>query len=129
MLEKFTKIVINPEDGMTQICRFRKGALVDEEAHKTTRLAPKLSSIFERPCVDNFFNVLDIAKRRGSSIGLYGVNCYYVLLNGSDNLLEPDANGAAVILDIKYQPPGAMHDVLSVDHGPCARNGGQTTGL
>ena len=30
-------------------------------------------------------------------------------------MLQEDADGAAVILDVKYQPPGAVHDVLSVE--------------
>ena len=61
----------------------------------------------------DFFQVLDIAERLGSGIGSYGVDRYYVLLKGTDKLLEEDEDGAAVILDVKYQPPGAVHDVLS----------------
>lgn len=63
----------------------------------------------------DFFHVLDVAERIGSGIGSYGVDRYYVLLQGTDNLLEEDSDGAAVILDVKYQPPGAVHDVLSVE--------------
>lgn len=66
-----------------------------------------------RPWDDEYFHVMDVAARVGSGIGSFGVDRYYVLLQGKDSLLTGDADGSAVVLDVKYQPPGAVHDVLS----------------
>ena len=61
--------------------------------------------------------MLDIAARVGSGVGSYGVDRYYVLLKGTDGTLQQDGNdgndGNAVILDIKYEPPGAVTEVLT----------------
>jgi Uncharacterized protein conserved in bacteria (DUF2252) len=63
---------------------------------------------------DKFFEVLDVAERVGSGIGSFGVDRYYVLLKGRDDLLTDDGDdGTAVILDVKYEPPGAVTRVLS----------------
>ena len=68
---------------------------------------------------DDYFTVLDVAERLGSGIGSFGVPRYYVLLKGSDNLLHYSHNipleGGAVILDIKYEPAGAVNFVLKPD--------------
>jgi uncharacterized protein (DUF2252 family) len=62
---------------------------------------------------DEYFTVLDVAARIGSGIGSYGVDRYYVLLKGTDSLLEETNDGSAVILDVKYEPQGAVDRVLS----------------
>jgi uncharacterized protein (DUF2252 family) len=62
---------------------------------------------------DDYFRVLDVAARVGSGIGSYGVDRYYVLLNGEDRLLRHDGeDGKAVILDIKFEPTPAVSQVL-----------------
>ncbi|CAB9518536.1 Uncharacterized protein conserved in bacteria (DUF2252) [Seminavis robusta] len=62
---------------------------------------------------DEYFQVLDIAARVGSGVGSYGVDRYYLLLKGTDNSLENWVDGNAVILDVKYEPPGAVTQVLT----------------
>ena len=126
LMQKFTMI----QDGRR---RFIKGPAVDIP-HNETRLAPvnKFVDTVIRAAIsptrygatrirlgwnvksdwdDDFFTVLDIAERVGSGIGSYGVDRYYVLLKGTDNLLH-DVDGAAIILDVKRQVPGAVLDVL-----------------
>ncbi len=55
---------------------------------------------------DDFYKVLDIARRVGSGVGSYGVDRFYVLLAG-------DGPGEEIILDVKYEPTGAVDRVLS----------------
>ena len=62
---------------------------------------------------DDFFEVLDVAARLGSGVGSYGVDRYYILLRGTDDSLEDGTDGNAVILDVKYEPPGAVTRILS----------------
>ena len=65
---------------------------------------------------DEYFQVLDVAARVGSGVGSYGVDRYYVLLKGEDGLLgEHGEDGTAVILDVKYEPSGAVSNVLTED--------------
>jgi hypothetical protein len=128
-MEKFTQVT---QDGSRR--QFIKGPQVSIP-HNETRLAPVPSDIANairmaisptqygatrmklgwnvRDWDDDFFTVLDIAQRVGSGIGSYGVDRYYVLLKGTDTLLHEDADGTAIILDVKEQVPGAVHDVLS----------------
>jgi uncharacterized protein (DUF2252 family) len=62
---------------------------------------------------EDYFEVLDVAARVGSGVGSYGVDRYYVLLNGEDRLLQHDGqDGNAVILDIKFEPTPAVSQVL-----------------
>jgi uncharacterized protein (DUF2252 family) len=63
---------------------------------------------------DDFFTVLDVAARIGSGIGSFGVDRYYMLLKGTDGLLGSE-EGSAVVLDVKYQPEGAVSQVLTAD--------------
>ena len=129
LIQKFTEVV----DGRRQ---FIKGPSVGVP-HNETRLAPVEAGIAQEiqnaisptnygatrmklgwnvhEWDNEFFKVRDIAGRVGSGIGSYGVDRFYVLLKGKDTLLEEDVDGAAVILDVKYQPPAAVHDVLSVE--------------
>ena len=44
---------------------------------------------------DDFFTVLDVARRVGSGIGSYGVDRFYVLLKG---------DGEPIVLDVKFEP-------------------------
>jgi uncharacterized protein (DUF2252 family) len=63
---------------------------------------------------DDYFRVIDVAARVGSGVGSYGVDRYYVLLNGKDRLLRDDGqDGNAVILDIKYAATPAVSQVLN----------------
>ena len=62
---------------------------------------------------DAYFRINDIAKRLGSGDGSYGTTRYYVLIAGTDSLLD-EARGMhdAVILDIKYAAAPAVRDAL-----------------
>ena len=62
---------------------------------------------------DDFFRVLDVAQRVGSGVGSFGVDRYYVLLNGSDD--DDDEDDRSVILDVKQVPAGATEGVLDAD--------------
>ena len=65
------------------------------------------------PWDDTFFTVLDVAARIGSGIGSFGVDRYYVMIQGRDGLLLDDGeDGSAVILDVKFQPKSAVANVL-----------------
>jgi len=52
---------------------------------------------------DEFFKVLDVARRVGSGVGSYGVDRFYVLLQGN---IDP------IILDVKYEPESAVSSIL-----------------
>mmetsp|Transcript_21246 Transcript_21246/g.46108 ORF Transcript_21246/g.46108 Transcript_21246/m.46108 type:complete len:728 (+) Transcript_21246:314-2497(+) len=65
---------------------------------------------------DDFFTVLDIARRVGTGVGSYGVDRFYVLLKGEDMSLEDDQDGASVILDVKYEPVSAVSSILEEGH-------------
>jgi uncharacterized protein (DUF2252 family) len=56
---------------------------------------------------DEYFAVLDVAARLGSGVGSYGVDRYYVLLNGTSS--------EHIILDVKFEPEGAVSRVLDDD--------------
>ncbi|KAL7522792.1 hypothetical protein ACHAWX_007496 [Stephanocyclus meneghinianus] len=60
---------------------------------------------------DDFFTVLDIARRVGSGVGSFGVDRFYVLLKGTDTSLDEDGD-SSVILDIKYEPISAVSRIL-----------------
>jgi len=66
---------------------------------------------------EDFFTVLDVARRVGSGIGSYGVDRFYVLLKGEDILIEEDQNvlSASVILDVKFEPISAVSRILDKD--------------
>ena len=61
--------------------------------------------------------VRDVAKRVASGDGSYGVSRYYVLLAGSDTLVNQIAIDG-VILDVKFVPPPAVRAVLSDEDWP-----------
>eukprot|EP00633_Aureoumbra_lagunensis_P008119 CAMPEP_0197321174 /NCGR_PEP_ID=MMETSP0891-20130614/63663_1 /TAXON_ID=44058 ORGANISM="Aureoumbra lagunensis, Strain CCMP1510" /NCGR_SAMPLE_ID=MMETSP0891 /ASSEMBLY_ACC=CAM_ASM_000534 /LENGTH=294 /DNA_ID=CAMNT_0042812909 /DNA_START=705 /DNA_END=1589 /DNA_ORIENTATION=+ len=63
---------------------------------------------------DSFFQVSDVARRVNSGDGSFGVSRYYVLLAGSDNLVNQVATNG-IILDVKYEPPPAIRDALYED--------------
>lgn len=58
---------------------------------------------------DDYYRVVDVGRRVGSGVGSYGVDRFYVLLNGNNERDE----GSAIILDVKYEPYGAVSKVLS----------------
>ena len=60
---------------------------------------------------DDFFTIIDIARRVGSGMGSYGVDRFYVLLKGKDELLE-EGEDSHVILDVKYEPKSAVSRTL-----------------
>ena len=62
---------------------------------------------------DDYFTVLDVARRVGSGDGSYGVDRYYVLLKGKDSSFAGDGDGSAVILDVKFEPEGAVAGILT----------------
>jgi len=65
---------------------------------------------------DDFFTILDVARRVGSGIGSFGVDRFYVLLKGQDALLEETTDDSLVdshvILDVKYEPMSAVRRTL-----------------
>ncbi|KAL7440496.1 hypothetical protein ACHAXM_007230 [Skeletonema potamos] len=63
---------------------------------------------------DDFFKIVDIARRLGSGVGSYGVDRFYVLLKGKDELLD-EGDDSHVILDVKYEPISAVSRVLDDD--------------
>lgn len=58
---------------------------------------------------DEYYRVIDVARRVGSGVGSFGVDRFYVLLNGNDG----KEGGSAIILDVKYEPWGAVSKILS----------------
>jgi len=62
---------------------------------------------------DDFFSVLDVARRLGSGIGSYGVDRFYVMLKGEDTLLDEEEEVTSVILDVKFEPVSAVTTVLN----------------
>ena len=66
---------------------------------------------------DEYFEVIDVAWRVNSGDGSYGVSRFYVLLAGSDTLVNQIAIDG-VILDVKYTPQPAIRAVLSEEDFP-----------
>ena len=66
---------------------------------------------------EDFFTVLDVARRVNSGIGSYGVDRFYILLKGEDVLIEEDQDvlSASVILDVKFEPISAVSRILDKD--------------
>jgi hypothetical protein len=68
---------------------------------------------------DDVMEVLDVAQRIGSGVGSYGVDRYYVLLQGgdasNDDDDEYDDEYQQVILDIKLQPKASVEYILTTD--------------
>lgn len=66
---------------------------------------------------DDFFTIVDIARRLGSGVGSFGVDRFYVLLKGKDDLLDEDiaVDDSHVILDVKYEPISAVSRTLDED--------------
>ncbi|KAL7464519.1 hypothetical protein ACHAXS_004855 [Conticribra weissflogii] len=122
-IEKFTEV---GEDGARRFTRSDKTRLVDvppeiEEKVRAEITSKKYGASMMkmgwkvRGWDDDFFTVLDVARRVGSGIGSYGVDRFYVLLKGEDTSLKAvDGGGdhASVILDIKFEPKSAVSRVL-----------------
>jgi len=122
-IEKFTEV---GEDGVRRFTRSDKTRLVDvppeiEEKVRAEIASKKYGASMMkmgwkvRGWDDDFFTVLDVARRVGSGIGSYGVDRFYVLLKGEDaSLTAVDDGGdhASVILDIKFEPKSAVSRVL-----------------
>ena len=70
-----------------------------------------------RPWSDEYYEVRDVGRRVSSGDGSFGVTRYYVLLAGSDTLVNQIAVDG-VILDVKYVPTPAIRGVLSEDDWP-----------
>lgn len=68
---------------------------------------------------DDVMEVLDVAQRIGSGVGSYGVERYYVLLQGGGDSNnhddEYDDEYQQVILDIKLQPKASVEYILTTD--------------
>ena len=62
---------------------------------------------------NNYFTIIDVARRLGSGIGSYGVDRYYVLLKGRDT--NSGRAMGAIILDVKFEPTPAVSSVLDKD--------------
>jgi uncharacterized protein (DUF2252 family) len=63
---------------------------------------------------DDFFTILDVARRLGSGVGSFGVDRFYVLLKGQDELLD-EGEDSHVILDVKYEPISSVTRTLDED--------------
>jgi len=129
-LKKFTETVATSDNTTTRM--FTKGPLgepdpdsklmsVSPERHfeivqafSATEYGATMTKLgwAVREWSDEYFTVLDVAQRVGTGIGSYGVDRYYILLKGTDDLIEQE-DGTAVVLDVKYQPNGAFWNVLS----------------
>eukprot|EP00573_Skeletonema_grethae_P001277 CAMPEP_0201687234 /NCGR_PEP_ID=MMETSP0578-20130828/1383_1 /ASSEMBLY_ACC=CAM_ASM_000663 /TAXON_ID=267565 /ORGANISM="Skeletonema grethea, Strain CCMP 1804" /LENGTH=696 /DNA_ID=CAMNT_0048171375 /DNA_START=120 /DNA_END=2210 /DNA_ORIENTATION=- len=124
-IEKFTELA---QDGRRRFTRDSKTRLVDVPAEiygkiraaftSTTYGASMMKMGWKvRGWDDDFFEILDIARRLGSGIGSFGVDRFYVLLKGKDELLhgDMDVDNSQVILDVKYEPTSAVSRILDED--------------
>ena len=121
-IEKFTEVV----DGVRRFIRTDHTRLMDVTPEVEQKLRDEMTSkkygatLMKmgwkvRGWDDDYFTVLDVARRVGSGIGSYGVDRFYVLLKGEDTSLEAvDSGGhhASVILDVKYEPESAVSRIL-----------------
>ncbi len=110
-LEKFTDL--NGSFKFTEKTKLEPVAPEVEEQIRDAFVSTKYGATIQKtgwhvPEWNNtFFQVLDAARRVGSGVGSYGVDRFYVLLNGKDN--------RNIILDVKYEPVPAFWNVLSDD--------------
>jgi uncharacterized protein (DUF2252 family) len=61
---------------------------------------------------DEFFKIIDTARRVRTGVGSFGVDRFYVLLKGK-SFRNHTVEGHAVILDIKFEPDPAVVQVLN----------------
>ena len=121
-IEKFTE---RAQDGKRRFSRDDKTRLVDVPAEIDDKIRAAFTSTKYgasmmkmgwkvRGWDDDFFEILDIARRLGSGVGSFGVDRFYVLLKGKDELLhgEMDVDDSHVILDVKYEPTSAVSRTL-----------------
>lgn len=121
-IEKFTE---RAQDGRRRFSRDDKTRLVDVPAEIDDKIRAAFASTKYgasmmkmgwkvRGWDDDFFEILDIARRLGSGVGSFGVDRFYVLLKGKDELLhgEMDVDDSHVILDVKYEPTSAVSRTL-----------------
>ncbi len=124
-IQKFTE---RAEDGRRRFTRDNKTRLVDVPAEIYDKIRAAFTSTTYgasmmkmgwkvRGWDDDFFEILDIARRLGSGIGSFGVDRFYVLLKGKDELLhgDSDLDDSHVILDVKYEPTSAVSRTLDED--------------
>ena len=126
-IDKFTD---HAEDGTRRFTRDNKTRLVDVPAEIDDKIRAAFTSTHYgasmmkmgwkvRGWDDDFFEILDIARRLGSGVGSFGVDRFYVLLKGKDELLggqgQMDADDHHVILDVKYEPISAVSRTLGKD--------------
>jgi len=124
-IQKFTE---HARDGRIRFTRDNKTRLVDVPAEIDDKIRAAFTSTTYgasmmkmgwkvRGWDDEFFEILDIARRLGSGVGSYGVDRFYVLLKGKDELLHGDMNvdDSHVILDVKYEPISAVSRTLDED--------------
>jgi len=121
-LKKFTEV---GKDGVRKFSYTKKTRL----EHVSQELEDKLRAEFTadkygatmmhmgfkvRGWDDDFYTVLDIARRVGSGVGSFGTDRLYVLLKGVDTSIEnyDDEDGGSVILDVKYEPKSAPTRIL-----------------
>jgi len=122
LMDRFTSLHNSSDSRSRRFIHTNDTRLLPLSDHKTKRIREAFSSTRYRATMlktgwhvhewdDDYFEVLDVAARVGSGVGSYGVDRYYVLLHGNSD--KPD--GAAFVLDIKYEPEPAVSKVLSAD--------------
>ena len=120
MLHKFTEV---GSDGVRRFTRNDSTRLVDVPKEIEEKIRAEMTSTRYgasmmkmgwkvRGWDDDFFTVLDVARRVGSGIGSYGVDRFFVLLKGEDLLLDAGNDGPSVILDVKFEPVSAVSRIL-----------------
>mmetsp|Transcript_16008 Transcript_16008/g.33844 ORF Transcript_16008/g.33844 Transcript_16008/m.33844 type:complete len:724 (-) Transcript_16008:231-2402(-) len=120
LLDKFTQV---EGDGVRRFVRNDHTRLQDVHPDVEKRIREQITSTRYgasmmkmgwkvRGWDDDFFTVLDVARRLGSGIGSYGVDRFYVMLKGEDTLLDEEEEGTSVILDVKFEPVSAVTTVL-----------------
>ena len=124
-LEKFTEPAQN---GRRRFSRDDKTRLVDVPTEIDDKIRAAFTSTTYgatlvktgwkvRDWSDDFFEIVDIARRLGSGVGSYGVDRFYVLLKGTDQLLDGGMgmDDSHVILDVKFEPVSAVTRTILQD--------------
>jgi len=128
VLEKFLKTVDSDNSHKSQLEKFTdlNGSFLRNNVTRLVSVQPEIEQEMHRAFSSTqyratmmktgwhvpvwnaeYFAIRDVARRLGSGIGSYGVDRYYVLLNGTDH--------QHIILDVKYEPAGGVSLVLSDD--------------
>jgi len=111
MTKKFTEL---GDDGVRRFIRNKKTRLEDVSPDVEQKIRAEMTSTRYGATMmkmgwkvhgwdDDFFTVLDVARRLDSGVGSFGVDRFYVLLTG---------DYVPVILDVKCAPESAVSSIL-----------------